>query len=782
MKPSFRFAAALAAATSFPVLAQKPDLVSVPQDIGLHDVRIPIGTQDADPVGGAYGTWAAGPTYKVSFHDGYAFYPVLGERYPENLPLRWHTERVTVGGADLFAPGVTPRHSHTDWQYRYDYETVTEVYDVKPEGVAQSFVVHQRPASRGDLVVHGRMTTKLRAAAVAMQHAALTFHDEAGNPILNYSEAYGIDAHGRRFPMQTSYDGERVQLTLAAHYADEATFPLTVDPLTARVSINLSLSGAALFQPEIGRDDEANQVMIAWSRISSGSDYDCFVLVCNDSFGGVTNIYSDITASWSTVNPQVAFVGGANKWITAFQRNFASNSLIRLIYSPSGSTTVVTGVTALPAPAGYNTARNPDVGGTESFSTGNNALIVCQADITATNANTANTEIFGYLINASAETEGAAFRIDASAVGTSLDREYPAINQVSGGGTDSWIVAHQEYNASITGDDWDVIITRISNTGTRLGASFLGAASDSDHALTPRVEGSNGRYMASFAQRQNTGTKYSGSTGTAIQVERFNWTGGSGTAPTKLQRRTAQGGVTGTLLFSYALGNIAYDTNDDSHWVITYQSTSALLGRSSVIAERVGYTGGTVEQVTVFSSGTANGRYPSVTFNNDAREFQITFGTTEVGEPLYGVRLQYGASTNSLYGTGCGTGVIGVANASGSGPTIPHAGFEFFRVQMTGAPVLQAAALLIAGNSANLPLNVIGMPAGCFLNVDTTPGLFLTSLGTTTNGSGDAGFNLPLPDAPVVVGDIYFQWVYANPALANPLKLQTTRGLRTQIR
>ncbi len=775
--------AALAAALSVPLLAQGPGVPVTPDaasQMNVQDVRIPIGTQSTDPIGGAYGTWAAGPTYKVSFHDGYAFYPVLGERYPENLPLRWQTERVTVGGADLFAPGVTPRHSHTDWQYRYDYETVTEVYDVKPEGVAQSFVVHQRPASRGDLVVHGRMTTKLRAAAVAMQHAALTFHDEAGNPILNYSEAYGIDAHGRRFPMQTSYDGERVQLTLAAHYADEAAFPLTVDPLTARVAINLSLSDSPVFHPEIGRDDESNQVMIAWSRVSAGSDYDCFVLVCNDTFGGVTNIYSDITASWSTLYPQVAFVGGANKWITCIQRTFPSQSVsaVRFLFSPSGSTAVVNTVTFPSLPAGYDTARLPDVGGTESFSSGNNALMVFQADITATNANTANTEVFGYLINAAAETYGTAFRIDPSAVGATFDREFPAINQVSGGGTDSWIVAYQEFNNTIANDDWDITITRISNTGTRLGTNFLGAASDSDHALTPRVEGSNGRYMATFAQRQNLGTKYSGSTGTAMQVERFNWTGASGTAPTKLQRRTAQGSIGGSALLS--TGNIAYDTNDDSHWVITYQQSSG--GNNTVIAERVGYTGGTVEQATAYSSRTYSGRYPAVTFNNDAREFQITFATTEVGAPLYAVRLQYGASANTLYGTGCGTGVIGVANSTGSGPTIPHAGFEFFRVQLTGAPVLQAAALLIAGNSANLPLNVIGMPAGCFLNVDTTPGLFLTSLGTTTNGSGAAGFSFPLPDAPVVVGDIYFQWVYANPALANPLKLQTTRGLRTQIR
>ena len=40
--------------------------------------RVPIHTLSSDPVGGEYGFWAAGPSYKASFDDGVTYFPVLG--------------------------------------------------------------------------------------------------------------------------------------------------------------------------------------------------------------------------------------------------------------------------------------------------------------------------------------------------------------------------------------------------------------------------------------------------------------------------------------------------------------------------------------------------------------------------------------------------------------------------------------------------------------------------------------------------------------------------------
>ena len=67
------------------------------QGLSLRELVVPVhATPDGE-------VWGVGPGYKVSFHDGVAFYPYLGAAR-EHLPLRWRTERVRVGDLDL-APG-----------------------------------------------------------------------------------------------------------------------------------------------------------------------------------------------------------------------------------------------------------------------------------------------------------------------------------------------------------------------------------------------------------------------------------------------------------------------------------------------------------------------------------------------------------------------------------------------------------------------------------------------------------------------------------------------------
>ena len=56
--------------------AQDPAAV---ESLSADDLRIPLHSAPDDPVGGAYGLWAAGPTYKASFHDGFAFFRSLGQ-------------------------------------------------------------------------------------------------------------------------------------------------------------------------------------------------------------------------------------------------------------------------------------------------------------------------------------------------------------------------------------------------------------------------------------------------------------------------------------------------------------------------------------------------------------------------------------------------------------------------------------------------------------------------------------------------------------------------------
>tara|TARA_R110002094_G_scaffold154604_3_gene141877 strand:+ start:1353 stop:1688 length:336 start_codon:yes stop_codon:yes gene_type:complete len=96
------------------LLAQEPQSDTLPgatsnANVKMSPVVFPIHTQEADPEGGAYGTWAAGADYKVSFDNGASFIPYLGPDYPKNQPLRWQTDLPQFGGRLSYAATVATR-------------------------------------------------------------------------------------------------------------------------------------------------------------------------------------------------------------------------------------------------------------------------------------------------------------------------------------------------------------------------------------------------------------------------------------------------------------------------------------------------------------------------------------------------------------------------------------------------------------------------------------------------------------------------------------------------
>jgi len=730
--------------------------------------RVPIHTLAADPVGGEYGWWAAGLTFKASFHDGFVFYPFLGSTYPANLLLRWTTLSVTAGGQALLAAAAEPSHHRTTWRYEYRYGTVTEAYEVLRDGVEQLFVVHRRPQAAGDLVVTGRIDTELEAVSLVpvAAHTALTFRDDKGNALVRYGAAVAFDATGRRTPVSTTFDGRRVELTVSHAWLADATYPVTIDPLTSRVTV--SIWGGTTFglpsYPEVGRDDEAtaDNVMTFYARQFSASDFDGYGRLTDDDFSGTGLVFTDVTTSWSTGRAGVSFVGGANRWALCLERDFPSpsNTIRARVYThDSANTTLNSGTVSFHDPSGSETNRTPGIGGTAGFSSGNDALVVYTADVTATKSNTSNSKVYGVLFDAAANSFGTRFEVDT--FGGDDDCEFPDVSQVSDGGTSSWMVAYQRLDNGIANDDWDVQCNRVSSTGAPASSFFMGSASGSPtHKLRPQVAGRGGRFTVSMIRDNGTGAL-----GTDIMVERFEWADGAAT-PTKHGPKVV---VADAVNQDFVNGGIAYDSNSDSHWAIVYQRGGFSTGETYV--HRLGSSGGTTEAATLYSG--PNGAYsPNVTFNDDASEFQIVYGSTDnppSGLPVYGQRLQYPTTaTNVLYGTGCAGSITADR---------PLAGDEFYTVRLSGAAASSPAVLWLslAALAPPFPLDPFGLP-GCFFHTSPLPGAFITNFPFTTSGSGAASLPLPLSDDPLFIGDLYWQWT------SLPGGWGSTRGLRSQVR
>ena len=90
---------------------------------------IPVHTAPDDPAGGAYGLWAAGRGYKVSFHDGLSFHPACATRADQ--AFTWRTAAVRRGAADLAVPAAVPRLRWSDTRVELDHGAVVERYDVR---------------------------------------------------------------------------------------------------------------------------------------------------------------------------------------------------------------------------------------------------------------------------------------------------------------------------------------------------------------------------------------------------------------------------------------------------------------------------------------------------------------------------------------------------------------------------------------------------------------------------------------------------------------------------
>ncbi|MGE0143686.1 MAG: hypothetical protein AB7I19_11195 [Planctomycetota bacterium] len=728
------------------------------QTLGTDIYTCPI-RSGQDDNGYTYGTWASGPNYKASFHDGFAFYPVLGTRYPSNLPLAWRTVGASIGQTELLGSDEQALPNASDWRFEYRFTNFTEAYDLLPTGVEQTFVFASKPEGDGDLVVRGRVTTELHASPRGPLHGAIDFVHADGTQILKYGAATAIDADGRRFPMDSAFANGEITLRLAGSVVAEARFPLVVDPLVGSTIVAFDSSNRQASQPDLARDDTANQLLVSYSRATSGSDYDAFARLFADDFSGTSIVWNDLTASWSTRLCDTAFVGGPDRWIIVVQRDFPSptGSWIRFHTRASADAVLSSAWTALAGSNG-NSLTNLDVGGTDAFSTGNNALVVYQSDVGLTNSSTS--EVFAQLVDVVNNTVGAPIDLEPA---VNRDRETPSVNQVSDGGTASWICCWTQVDNTITDDDWDLIIRRIDSTGTSRGRSFLGNGSASVHAYRPKIAGRGGRYTAVYGESPNSAGAQANGWAETIWVHRFNWSEVSANAEPLQRVEVRSAGAA-----NFWSGNIAYDNNTDSHWAVVYHGDDW-----NVYAARVGYNGGVCEAVTVYNTASF-GFSPGITFNDDANEFPLVFTATESGaqpQPVYGVRFTYPTFNQpALYGIGCGPGTIG-SNSNSHGRK-PHCGQEFFEVRVDNLPLNAIGALNIGLSADGSP--IAGIP-GCFFNVGT----LIASLNVAAIGN-TATIQLPIPGG--ISGDVFVQYLYIDPSSPAPIPVSLTRGMQIFIR
>ncbi len=733
--------------------------------------RVPIHTLADDPVGGRYGVWAGGASFKTSFHDGFAFYPYLGPDHPEHLPLRWHTESVTAGEQVLLEPDSTAVEWHDEWRFERRYGLVTERYDVRADGVEQSFVVRGLSSVTGDLVVTGRIDTPLRAATTQLATpAAISFAAADGAPLVRYGAAVAFDASGRRTAVATRFDGQRLQLVVPGSWLADAVGPVTVDPLIERVVVD-GYGGGAFGLPTdialgVDRDfGHTQRLMTCFARQFTSSDFDVYAVLSRAPWGFPATVFTDITSSWSTRWPSVQGALAPSKWVIAVQREFSNTIRVRVYVHPSDDNRLNVGRVLGYTPSSAEANRYPVVTGDLSRSAHSRLVIVYQSDVTATKADTPNSVIHVVAFDASAETFASRFEVDSLTGDDDCQRPH-AIEVMDDGIS---YVTYERRRNDLSNALWQVRLARVS-TYQVTGNVLIGGASATHSRLRPRVAGQSvyydwnsgavdGELMVTWQELRSSARS---DFGESIRAQRVTWPVRSA-APTLLPARTIASDLSRPDFVNFGL---AHDVWTNSHWAAVYQRGPLATG--DTLVARLGSSAGVVESATVYSG--PDGSYsPAVTYNVEDREFGLAYASNSTGGgfnlPVTSMRLvyPYDCGTTRL-GSDCGFSIT-------DRDTLPLSGNARFVIRM-GAYGPPTYLLLSTGLAATpIRLGSLGFPS-CELYLDPSQ-TFYTEMGTGILLAG-TNFVLPLPDSPPLNGNLYVQGY--SPSLG------TTAAMELRIR
>ncbi len=733
---------------------------SLPSPTLAPDVILPIHTVPADPIGGGGGTFAAGADYKVRFGETMEFTPYLGASYPHNQPFAWRTTRITIGDAMLPLHGAQGTVESAT-RFRYDLGACLETYEVRLEGLEQTFTFAARPGE-GDLRIRGIVGTQLVATDGDRGHANVSFFDREGAAIVGFGACTAEDAAGRRFPMRTLVAGNSIELVLGAADVAAAAWPLVVDPLLTNVLLSTSAT-LPLGQPrvtDVARDDENNQLMIAIQRHASATDEDLFLRLHTDGFAGSLGlVFADTDTTWDSTDAKVTFVGGADRWVAAFTRAFDSTGTKAVRWHPhiAASTALDTTIGFLTPAAGSSDLR-PAVGGYAAFTAEPWAVLAWQRDLNlgagGTHTNDPNSQIWLTRIDVTGTAGGGGPGAAAPAVeitGTDpagqCDRERPTMNKESSGTTTSdFLIAFQTYWNTAPGgvDDWDVEGRRIDGTGAFLPGVWVASSNfpNNDHKLGPIVDGWNDEYVVSYTLADNTAIPFKtlAIEGSRVAIESYDFAAPAIGAP----QVVANTGFVKSLVVT----GLAYDTLTRSHAVVVHHDILP----HSVHATKVGFHNRIVEAFTAYSTAGHVGIGGGACFDDDADRFAFVFGVEDgAQQPVYGNLVTYVATpAPTTYGAaGCSGGSIAWSSYH-------RIGHEHGALILTGAAPGRIALALASLAPANAPLAALGY-GSCTLLVDLLAPNYITAFAAITSVGGFAEVGIPIDESlpPFLC---YFQW------------------------
>ncbi|MCR9246862.1 MAG: hypothetical protein NXI31_17655 [bacterium] len=715
------------------------DGVSPPSHV--TGVVTPIHTGESDS-GFDYGIWAAALDYKVSFHDGVTFVPYLGRGVATNRAWRWRTLSARIGGLELVA-GTEPRLSHGERRAEYDLGAIVEAYDVRAEGLEQTFVIPQRPSASGGLLIRGQVSGNVTAPVRGPAHAPVVFSDTRGDAVIEYGAATAVDADGRRCAMTTAVDGGEVTLRLEAPWLESARYPVVVDPLIGvfhDVTGNTLATAMDIMHMPGGN---GRRLWFARERWSSASDADIWMSRSDDNGNNLVSVFNDISATWSTTGPSLGRHQRSGYALLAFARHF-SNDLRRIRLHRHERNDFTLNQSVFFVDTGVDHGWRPDVAIELDPLAPRFLLVVFQVeDDGVTFSESQTSEIKAALVDLNNEAAGSPFEIATSSL---EDFERPTIAGNESGSAE-FAVAYQVIgNTTSPHRDWDVQMRRTDRSGT-LSAAWTTGFRSGYHELAPRLAGHDEHVVLAFtrADPADVGPRPTSRNGDRILAHSMSWGGGSWSSLHTAVHDVQQDP-------RLELNGLGFDRATRSHAVMAFRSTAT----ENIYLRVLGYRMQQVTAEVVHLSGGNPTSAGVVAYDASADDYLVAYGVDTAFYPANVDRYQHVAAPLPT------TGGLGCSAASFSWIGSQLIGDEDCRVRLDGLSNGALGTVLVGLT----PINqlITGVPVvqpGCWLNVPNTGA---GALGTMPFGFGPTllyDFDLPEWLPPLT---LYFQGVHFDAA------------------
>jgi hypothetical protein len=679
-----------------PVPPPLPPAVRISSGVGLQSL-------DGELVG-------TGGHYKARFERGVvSFTPAFGRAAPKTCPVRVSLLGTGRGSENVPVPvpipPVAPEHDGLRVEYRH--AGVIERYDVRPEGLEQSFEFAALPPGEGDLVVRLRLDTELDVEPCG---DGLRFR-LPGVGSFGLGEVTGVDARGARCKGAMRLGDGVLELSLPERFVATARLPLVLDPLLG-VMFNVMAQSSDDEAPRVAYSLGSDVYLVVWTRINSATDTDVLGQRVDRNGLLVGNVISVAAQAGLNGAPSVGSVRTRDAFLVAYVRN--DDVLCRSVSASTGAVSL-----SLQLATGANVQRWPDVGG--EATTADDDGVVVWVDYATNSIHSAEVGINADLSLGLRSGPRTAFH-DAG----NLVCDFPRISRCGGPVRRYGMTCHVEHSSA----DRDPMFFVLDDTGTTLTAPFVVSTGGlNDYAATCDGDG----------------------TTWVVAWER---------AVTASVRAASLSFRSGTVL-PYVTGTERALANSARLPAVTWLGQSCLVswfertGNTAVcrvggwglmrcnVCEATQTPAGAFDlDFTAYGASTASGGN-AVQPEQALLALESTASATSNGD----VQAQRWDGRDGFHideGGGCG------ATGEALAPCFSQAN-QFFALHLRGAPASVGAALVLSQDRIDLPCGP------CRLVPDPFTGVVFV---TATDVLGDAAIAIPLPlGLPLVGITFHTQWL-----------------------